>query len=356
MIMLSEANIKNLVAVIIGIICSRSVLLSKIAEELKDEYSKGNELSKIKRITRFLKSKSFNAETVYFYFLQHFFEQFKTESSKMLVIIDHTTIFKKFTVLQFSLRFSGRAIPLCFRIFLYKDKQGKSFEEVKEGLRDIEALFRPYNFKVTILADRWFRSIDLFKFIDQELKWKYCIRSTGNTLVNIDNNKKILKLGDIKPKGTIKRCYKQVSITKEKYVCNLGVASLAGKSDKWYIITNDNPLQAILDYSKRFDIEELFRDLKSNGFNMEDTQTNDLIYFKNLYLCLCIAYIWMIILGKTVSKNKKSKELGATRITGERKITKIYSYFMMGLKWFKKSYYSDRRAYYLRFDFSLYNG
>ena len=44
---------------IIGIICSQSLVLSKISQELKDCYSSGTEESKIKRLQRFLSNKDF---------------------------------------------------------------------------------------------------------------------------------------------------------------------------------------------------------------------------------------------------------------------------------------------------------
>ncbi|GKU29328.1 hypothetical protein [Clostridium folliculivorans] len=46
---------------------------------------------------------------------------------------------------------------------------------------------------------------------------------------------------------------------------------------------------------------------------MEVTWTEDLVYFKNLYLCIIIGYTWMIILGLDCSKNKKSKIVGAMK-------------------------------------------
>ena len=48
MLILKSTRLNNLVAVIIGIIVSRSVILSNISQELKDCYSRGNEESKIK--------------------------------------------------------------------------------------------------------------------------------------------------------------------------------------------------------------------------------------------------------------------------------------------------------------------
>ena len=50
MIILSSARLTNLVAMVIGIIISQSVILSKISQELKDSYSSGTEESKIRRL------------------------------------------------------------------------------------------------------------------------------------------------------------------------------------------------------------------------------------------------------------------------------------------------------------------
>lgn len=62
MIILSAPRLNNLVATIIGIISSKSVVLSKISQELKDCYSLGTEESKIKRLQRFLSNKAINPE------------------------------------------------------------------------------------------------------------------------------------------------------------------------------------------------------------------------------------------------------------------------------------------------------
>ena len=50
MIILSTPRLNNLIEMIIGIITSQSVVLSKISQELKDCYSLGTEESKIKRL------------------------------------------------------------------------------------------------------------------------------------------------------------------------------------------------------------------------------------------------------------------------------------------------------------------
>jgi hypothetical protein len=82
--------------------------------------------------------------------------------------------------------------------------------------------------------------------------------------------------------------------------------------------------KAVREYKKRFIIEEMFKDLKSYGFNMEGTWTEDIVYFQNLYLCLSIAYTWLIILGADCSKNKKSKIIGATKKLKNKVVRMFY--------------------------------
>ena len=65
MIILSTHRLNNLMAMIIGIISSQLVVLSKISQELKDCYSLGTEESKIKRLQRFLSNKAITPEKLY---------------------------------------------------------------------------------------------------------------------------------------------------------------------------------------------------------------------------------------------------------------------------------------------------
>lgn len=60
----------------------------------------------------------------------------------------------------------------------------------------------PYKYQKLLffLADRGFKSVDLFKFIDEHLNWKYCIRCTKDLGITIDGkqNKKIRRYSSFK--------------------------------------------------------------------------------------------------------------------------------------------------------------
>ena len=162
MIILSSTRLNNLVAMVIGIIISQSVVLSNISQKLKDTYSSGTEESKIKRLQRFLSNKAINAEKVYEFFAYRLLQNYKNHSKKIYIIFDHTTIMDKFIILQFSLKIGKRAVPIWYKMFLYKEDGNKDFEHVTQGLKFIHKIVTPYDFDVTILADRGFKSVDFF--------------------------------------------------------------------------------------------------------------------------------------------------------------------------------------------------
>lgn len=167
--------------------------------------------------------------------------------------------------------------------------------------------------------------------------------------------KKNQKLDDITPaKGATKYFY-NIKLTAQEYICNMAVCKAQDAEDIWFIANNISEPYAVREYKKRFDIEEMFRDFKSSGFNLEDTWTKDIQYAKMLYFCVCIAYSYIISLGVSCTKDKKNNLLGATKnIKGKK--SRVYSLFSTGIKWFKRAYYSCRKKYYLKTCFTIYQG
>lgn len=271
----------------------------------------------------------------------------------MDIIIDHTTIEDKFVILQIVIRIGKRSVPLWYKVFRYKEEGNKSFTYVKEGLNFVYSILKPYNFEVTLLADRGFKSLDLFKFIEEDLQWNYCIRCTKDMLLEIENNPKIKTLSDIKTSKSRAKYFYNVKLSAKKHVCNIAVHKDSDNDDPWYIINNIGGPKAILRYKRRFEIEGTFKDFKSGGFNLEETWSNNITFIKNLYLCISIAYYFVISIGTICMKNKKNKIISATKkLKGKEK--RVYSLFRAGLKWIKRSYYQCRKKYYLKFSFVIY--
>lgn len=165
---ITSRRLKNLVYIIIGIILSKSVQISDISEKLKDDFTEATEDSKIKRIYRFFSSPPINADYVYSFFIEEVIKKYvkRSRDRKIIIIFDHTILDDRFLILQFSLKVGKRAIPLWYKIFEYNEKNNKNFEHIKEGISELNEIFSAYNYKVILLGDRGFKSISLFKFIN----------------------------------------------------------------------------------------------------------------------------------------------------------------------------------------------
>lgn len=68
------------------------------------------------------------------------------EDNKVVIVFDHTTCENRFVILSFMLNIGKRGIPLYYKVYEYNDPKNKSIEDVKEGLRKVEKLIKPYNY------------------------------------------------------------------------------------------------------------------------------------------------------------------------------------------------------------------
>ena len=118
-LILRKKVIKNLASIILGMILGKSTVVSKIAENLKEDFSEGKEESKIKKIKRFFNKKI--SEDMYIFFIESVLKKFKAEDNKVVVIFDHTTCEDRFVILSFMLSVGKRGIPLYYKVYDYKE-------------------------------------------------------------------------------------------------------------------------------------------------------------------------------------------------------------------------------------------
>ncbi|UZO82658.1 transposase [Aquimarina sp. ERC-38] len=78
-----------------------------------------------------------------------------------------------------------------------------------------------------------------------------------------------------------------------------------GKTDFCIIVSFNKPEQALEYYAKRWQIETLFRGLKTSGFNLEDTHLTHLDRLEKLILLVMIAFIWCYKIGDFIDRELK---------------------------------------------------
>ena len=163
-------------------------------------------------------------------------------------------------------------------------------------------------------------------------------------------------LRDISPLKYRSKIFKDVFYTRKFFKSNIVVSNYSNTDDPWYLITNDHPSLAVKHYSYRFAIECIFKSQKSNGFRLESTNTQKISHFISLFTVMCIALVWLTIIGADYVRNKHNYHLKIrdTRKHKNAPFTRIYSLFKLGLTTFNRCYYNPA-SFILKFNFVLYD-
>ena len=323
-----------------SLLLSESIILSDLASiiaPLKDIALSSAE----KYISRSLNNLGYDFHHFYFKFIQSLMSNFniKHPDNKVIISLDHMYVEDRFTILMFTLRVGKTSIPLWFNEFNYHDSEAYLFPIFKEAIKtchDLVKLNNP-NAKIEFLADRWFGNhIKILDYINI-LGDTYNFRTKGSLLV-LDMDKKekhniwknINKLDSYIYKS---KFYPHSLITRNRFETNIVISPSFNHKEPLYLLTNGDMSSAVKDYMKRFSIEFTFKNQKTNGHFLEETQIKDLYAFGNLYVCLCFAQSLLTILGIDYSKNsncyKKIKIRTTKKVKGKR--IRIYSYFHIGL-------------------------
>jgi len=355
-----KTQLKIIPFIIIGMLLAESVVASDIANKLKDDFSEVQHESVVRRISRFFTNKLFNPYNFYDKIICHVIANYKKKHNdkRVHIIFDHMFSHDNYVVFMITMRIGKQGIPLWFRCF--KDKKSDAFQEtlIMEGISYVCKLFGT-DYELIFLADRWFNSVNLMKHISF-LKATFNLRLKKNIKVLIFDKKegrRIWKfLSEVKHYEWHSSRY-EVLLSEDKFEANTVLSKKNGTKDPWIIVTNGDPKRAIKDYGYRFGaIEFVFKNQKSNGFNLECTCNASEKYFITMYTMACFSVLFMTIIGADYSKNTrvyKNVKI-KTHKTDKGKKIRIMSLFNTCLTLFNRAFNSSR---YIRipYKFILYD-
>ena len=335
-------------AIVFGMIIAESSAATNIAKNLKDEFSLVQYDSVVKRIRRFFNNKLFNPYIFYDKIIKYVIKNYKLKhnDNRVHIVFDHMFSHDNFTVFMISMRVGKQGIPLWFRCFKGKNDEDAFKEELlKEGILYVSNLFDK-SFDLVFLADRWFNSTSLLDYISS-LGHTYTVRMKGHYKTKILNKKgeeNSVSLNELKSVKYHSTSYENIKITDKQFTTNIVISASNNVREPWIIATNGDSRRAIKDYGYRFGgIESIFKNQKSNGFNIETINNSNLIYFTSMYSIVCFSVLLLTIIGADYSKNSKcykDTKIETHKNYKDKGKVRVMSLFNVGLTLFKRAFNS----------------
>jgi hypothetical protein len=285
--------------------------------------------SRRKRIQRFLSLPNLTIEKIWFPIIQEWLSIYFTNEKIIYVAIDRTN-WNRINLFMVSVIWDKRSFPIYFKLL---PKLGNSnISEQQKLLAKVMPLFQ--NYKICVLGDREFCSVKLAKYL-QSLGVYFCLRLKKNEFVEFEKDI-FYELNSLGLAPGVSFFIKGVKVTKTRGFISFNVAckwkrKINGVSSKegWFILTNFDSLElAIAAYKRRFDIEEMFRDFKKGGYNLEETNVTG-ERFISLVLLIAIAYSSATIQGQQIKRKGIQKYV--SRIKEYGRTERRHSSFYIGL-------------------------
>jgi hypothetical protein len=263
--------------------------------------------SRRRKLQRFLDLPQLTITLIWFPLITYWLTTYCSVGQSLSIAIDRSQwgCINLFTI---ALIWQKRAIPLYWCLL---PKLGNSnLSEQTLALQQVLPLLKEY--KVILLGDREFCSVDLGNWL-KAMGVSFCLRLKKNHCVETENLiwQRLDQLGVVP--GT-SLYFQGIRVRKTRPVAGFDIACKWKRDyrglkvkDAWFILTDLGSLPvAIAAYKKRMGIEEMFRDCKTGGYNIEGTSLKGDRLIK-MILLMAILYSCAIFQGSEIKKKQVEK-------------------------------------------------
>jgi len=259
-----------------GIIKSRSVIFSEIADKIEDS---AKVESVERRIQAFFKEVSFDYSQLMFFFLSFIHHK------RLTLSIDRTEWdFGKtqINILCVVVSIGKMAVPLYFEM-LDNNSGNSNYEDRIQLFKKIIKVIGKDRIDVLIM-DREFIGYKWLTWLKKE-HISFCVRVPKHHYITLNDGTRV-KAEDLVKQG--KKIYlKDVFVDLVRV--NVSI-SIDANGDLLYLIGTSKPNELGGIYRKRWTIEVFFQALKARGFNMEASCLKSIEKYRKLFALVSIAY------------------------------------------------------------------
>jgi hypothetical protein len=311
---------RNLAWFITGLVVAAHCQLTRIAPHLPWD---GERDRIIQRLRRIIMNPRLDVRTLYgptAGYLLHWLNG----PQGIVLVIDRTTLSNHLNILMVGIAFRGRVLPFAWKV---QKKQGSFQRRYLEACLRFIAQWAPPHAQIWVVGDREYQDVALQTFVRDTLGWHFVQRLDQSTWVFPARGRAFkLKERGLRP-GQF-RSFGRVRITQQHFG---GVELIGywacGEDEPWYLISDCTlDQQQVRVYRKRFWIEEMFRDFKSHGWDLERSGLLHPPRMQRLLLLIALAYVWLVNIGVQVVKR-------GLCAWADRRARRTLSYFRLGWNW-----------------------
>lgn len=274
-------------------ICSCMMSKKSTLEGISSATLHGNSQSALKQAKRWLDSKWSDWES---FFAPYILGLLGKVSSKgeVILVIDGSQVAGNYVTLMVSFLWGNHAVPLAW--ITRPGIKGHFPEQMHLDLLQQVLPLLSLVPRVVLMGDGEFSSANLRNWCNKQ-KWEFVVRTCKNHQI-IDSGERVA-LKRLYPAPGHRILFLEHATEADHVIVWHG----KGYEDPIYLITNmELGAMACRYYRKRFKIENLFKSLKSGGFNLHKSKVTGASRINNLMLVValaCVLTIWVGLRLKT---------------------------------------------------------
>jgi len=227
----------------------------------------------------------------------------------------------------------GRATPLAWKTVKKSKLRNRRTRHELQMVKDLRD-WLPESVSVEWLADRAFGYQQLYELL-ASYGWHYTIRFRENIKVYEPGDEVCLCASAHVPANGRVKAIVGARLTHKRFEVPAAVfVKRKGMKQAWCLATSRadaDPQQVVRAYSKRFTIEETFRDTKdvTFGLGLKATHVRDAERRDRLLLLIAVAQVLLTLLGAASEASGLDRTLKANTVK-----TRTMSLFNQGIRWY----------------------
>jgi hypothetical protein len=316
-------HLKTLCWMMIGMIESQNVHLNGFGVYVISRAQVAQ--SHQRRFRRWLSNRRINVISAHHALVRQALSGWKQQ--RLYLSLDTTVVWNCFCLVWVGVVYRGRTVPIAWQVVAQSSSTVRLWT-IQRVLRQA-ARVMPDEVAIVLLADRGFTDGKLMKYLRENLGWHFRIRIKRSFQFQLQGQWRKVSSVQLHPGQAYFTPAVSVGKTKPYPNVDLAFAHDQQSGEDW-IIVSDEPatLQTFAQYRLRFQVEESFLDIKSNGFNLEASRLRDKFALCQLCGVIALAMLFLVLQGVQVVASGKRRQVDAHWKRG-------MSYLKLGWNWIR---------------------